>query len=148
MSPNHGEYNFIKKQLNTGKYDRLDKKQYAHINIVIDLVDNFNITNSYLFIIIWHVLEHIEEDITSLENLYNALIPGGKLIVSVPIFPPGNPFTFEDKNINKEEYEMVHGHSDHVRSCGYDYKLRFEKVGFINIARIKVENLSKDQIKH
>ena len=63
VSPNHSEYIFIKKKLNIEKYDRLDKRQYGHINIVMDLVDGFNITNTYQFIIIWHVLEHIKEDI-------------------------------------------------------------------------------------
>ena len=146
VSPNQSEFNFIKNQLNIGKFDRLDKRKISHINLVMDLVENLGIINSYQFIIIWHVLEHIEEDITALRNLFSALKPGGKLIASVPIFPAGNPFTFEDKNINKEEYETVHGHPDHVRSCGYDYKLRFEKVGFSNIETIKVANLPKDQI--
>ena len=58
VSPNQSEYNFIKNQLNIGKYDRLDKRKISHINLVMDLVENLGITNSYQFIIIWHVLEH------------------------------------------------------------------------------------------
>ena len=52
VSPNQSEYNFIKNQLNIGKYDRLDKRKFAHINLVRDLVDDLNITNSYKFIFI------------------------------------------------------------------------------------------------
>ena len=52
------------------------------------------------------------------------------------------------RDISKEEYEAVHGNPGHVRSCGYDYKLKFENVGFINIVPIKVKNLPKDQIQY
>ena len=146
VSPNLAEYKFVKKQLIVRNYDRLDKNNFNHINLVMDLVSSLDIESVYQFIFIWHVLEHIEDDLIALKNLYNALTPKGKIIVSVPIYPKGNLKTFEGKDVKKEDYEAIHGHPDHVRSCGYDYKLKFEKVGFINITSIKVNKFPIDQI--
>ena len=62
--------------------------------------------------------------------MHRMLKPNGKLLVSVPIYPINNLKTYEDTSIKRGEFERIHGHDDHCRSCGLDYYERFEKIGF------------------
>lgn len=86
----------------------------------------------------WHVLEHIPEDRQVIREIYRTLRPGGQFLVSVPITPPGRIQTYEDSNIPREKFLEVHGHYDHVRSCGLDYSDRFCEAGFaVEALRVK-----------
>ena len=130
VAPNIQEYNFIKRQYKFKVYDRLNINASKHINIVQDLTKTTLVDNQYDLIIIWHVLEHIPNDFDAIKEMYRVLKPDGKLLVSVPIFPHGNEKTYEPKELERSQYNTVHGHPDHCRSCGLDYYLRFEDVGF------------------
>ena len=74
-----------------------------------------------------HVLEHINDDIKAMSELYRVLKPGGWGILQVPLW---SDLTFEDSNILPEEYELVYGHPQHVRRYGRDYLDRLQSVGF------------------
>lgn len=76
------------------------------------------------------MLEHIPNDRAVIAEMYRILKPGGKALVSVPIHPHMSPVTFEDPHMDRKKYKEVHGNEDHVRSCGLDYYVRFEEVGF------------------
>lgn len=148
VAPNENELNYLKKKFNPiTQYDRLNIRPIKHINVVRDLTSTGLPSNSYDFQIIWHVLEHIPEDQKAIEELYRLLKPGGKLLVSVPIYPKGNKHTFEDKSIPYKDFHSVHGHYDHCRSCGLDYYKRFEEVGF-HTDTLMVKNLSEDDIEY
>ncbi len=131
IAPNLNEYNFVKNTFqDIKKYDRLNIREVPHINLVQDITKNTIATNTYDLVIVWHVLEHIVEDRKAAAEIYRILKPKGNLLMSVPIYPTGNLTTFEDPTIKYEDYEQIHGHDDHCRSCGMDYYERFETIGF------------------
>jgi len=133
IAPNANEYNYMKKNFNKIiKYDCLNIVKGKNINLICDLTKTNTIikSGSYDLIIIWHVFEHIKEDDKAITEIFRLLKNGGNLLVSVPIYPKGNKFTIEVKKLDYKDYEKVHGHYDHCRSCGLDYYERFENSGF------------------
>src|SRR5690606_35926503 len=131
IAPNLNEYNYVKNTFeNLQIYDRLNIRRVPHINLVQDITKADITDNSYDLVIVWHVLEHIVEDRKAASEIYRILKTNGNLLMSVPIYPAGNLTTYEDPAIKYEDYEKVHGHDDHCRSCGMDYYQRFEDVGF------------------
>jgi SAM-dependent methyltransferase len=78
-----------------------------------------------------HVLEHIEDDLKAIGELYRVLKPGGWAILQVPISRVLET-TFEDPAVRTpEEREKIFGQFDHVRIYGQDYPKRLENRGFI-----------------
>lgn len=131
VAPNVNEYNYLKSNITPlSNYDRLNIRNVSHINIVQDLTSTTLDNDTYDLVIAWHVLEHIPKDIKAIEEVYRFLKPGGHFLVSVPIYPRNNKTTYEDFTIPYKDFESVHGHYDHCRSCGLDYFKRFETVGF------------------
>ncbi|MFN3402861.1 MAG: class I SAM-dependent methyltransferase [Cytophagaceae bacterium] len=77
-----------------------------------------------------HVMEHVDDDIKAMSEIYRVLKPGGWAIIQSPI-DPALEKTFEDPTIiSPAEREKAYGQSDHVRTYGKDYKQRLEKAGF------------------
>jgi ubiquinone/menaquinone biosynthesis C-methylase UbiE len=77
-----------------------------------------------------HVLEHVQDDIKAMSEIYRVLKPGGWAIMQVPFFSPVPEFTFEDSLItNPREREKIFGQDDHVRKFGFDYPARIERAG-------------------
>ncbi|MBR9758657.1 MAG: methyltransferase domain-containing protein [Algicola sp.] len=145
VAPNANEYQGVKQVLNnTATYDRLDIRQVKGVNLVQDLTQLSLPNASYDRAIIWHVFEHIVEDKKAIAEVYRVLRPGGKLLMSVPIYPVNNPKTYEDASIPYKDYENVHGHDDHCRSCGLDYYKRFEAVGF-KTETLEVKKVSESE---
>lgn len=144
IAPNFNEFKYIKKSVTIlSNYDRLNIRNVKHINIVQDLTKTSLVSAQYDVVIAWHVLEHIPEDLKAIKEVYRLLKPKGVFLVSVPIFPKGNKITFEDKNIPFTDFEKIHGHYDHCRSCGLDYFIRFERVGF-KTKMLKVTEFSNE----
>jgi SAM-dependent methyltransferase len=78
-----------------------------------------------------HVMEHVEDDIKAMSEIYRVLKPGGWAILQVPFFSPVGEVTFEDKTItDSKERERVYGQDDHVRLYGLDYGQRLQQAGF------------------
>lgn len=146
VAPNISEYNYVIDNFDCSLYDRLNITFAKHINLNQDLTKTSIKNNTYDLIIIWHVLEHIPNDIEAISEMYRILKPNGKLLVSVPIYPKNNPTTFEDENIPKSDYQKIHGHHDHCRSCGLDYYQRFEKLNF-KTKTLHVKDLNKNDIE-
>ncbi len=133
IAPNLNEYNYVKNTFQKIKqYDRLNIREVPHINVVQDITKTDIANDTYDLVIVWHVLEHIVEDRKAASEIYRILKPQGNLLMSVPIYPVGNLTTFEDPTIKYEDYEEVHGHDDHCRSCGMDYYQRFEACWFFH----------------
>jgi SAM-dependent methyltransferase len=132
LAPNKTEYDFIRSHIDTGStYDRMDILPYKHVNLLKDITNSDLTTGSYDIVVAWHLFEHIPDDIQAISEVYRILVEGGKALVSVPIYPKDNKVTYEDSNIEYSDYEKVHGHYDHCRSCGLDYFERFEDQGFM-----------------
>lgn len=146
VAPNKSEYLGVKTKLNnTLQHDRLDIRPIKYANLIEDLTNLTLNDNIYDLVVVWHVFEHIVEDLKAISEVYRVLKPGGKLLMSVPIYPINNLITYEDKSILRQDYEKVHGHDDHCRSCGLDYFKRFEAAGF-KTSELKVENLTDNEI--
>ena len=103
--------------------------------------------NTYDFILCNHVLEHINDDIKAMSELYRVLKKGGIGIFQIPI-DINRDKTFEDSSIkDPKERNKVFGQYDHVRIYGMDYYDRLKSVGF-SVEQIKyADNLTKDEIK-
>lgn len=143
VAVNEPEYKYIITNFDFVKYDRLDIQKKKHVNLVQDLTKTDIKDEQYDFILIWHVLEHIPNDVVAISEMYRMLKPNGKLLVSVPIYPNENPKTYEDTAIERRDFERIHGHDDHCRSCGLDYYGRFEKIGF-KTSTLHVKDLNHD----
>ncbi len=105
------------------------------------LADNkFDITNidaadkSYDLIICYHIMEHIEDDIQAMRELYRILKMQGICIVQTP-FKEGE--IYEDSSLATDEDRLKHfGQHDHVRiysakglkerlsNCGFHVEIR------------------------
>ena len=89
-----------------------------------------NIEYYFDLIICNHVLEHIDDDIKALNEIFRVLKSGGVAILQVPINFKRNE-TFEDQSIiSRKDREKYFGQYDHVREYGLDFKERVEKAGF------------------
>ena len=78
-----------------------------------------------------HVMEHVDDDIKAMSEIYRVLKPGGWAILQVPFFSPVPDVTFEDKSITSpKDREKWYGQDDHVRLYGKDYPERLRKAGF------------------
>jgi len=77
-----------------------------------------------------HVMEHVENDIQCMSELYRVLKPGGWAIMQVPI-DFSRSETLEDPAIQSpEDREKFYWQKDHVRLYGTDYPEKLESVGF------------------
>jgi len=77
-----------------------------------------------------HVMEHVNDDIRAMGEIYRVLNPGGFAIIQSPMdFTLSK--TYEDFSIKDPAgREKAFGQSDHVRMYGLDYQERLEQAGF------------------
>ena len=86
--------------------------------------------NQYEVIFCNHVMEHVEDDLRCMQELYRIMKPGGWGIMQVPI-DSNRDTTYEDKSITSpEEREKHFWQYDHVRLYGTNYPKRLEEAGF------------------
>lgn len=91
--------------------------------------------NEFDIIICFHVLEHVEQDLQAMRELFRILKPGGKCLIQTP-FKEGD--TYENQAIQTPEARLQHfGQEDHVRIYSVPgLKKRLEQAGFqVNINR-------------
>ncbi|MBS1978527.1 MAG: class I SAM-dependent methyltransferase [Bacteroidetes bacterium] len=88
--------------------------------------------NSFDVVLCNHVLEHVQDDIQAMREIYRVLRPGGWAILQVPFFHPVPEVTFEDPAVTlPSERERVFGQDDHVRKYGKDYVRRIQSSGLL-----------------
>ena len=136
----------IFKKSNNISYDTIDLNSPL-AKIKADICNLPLEDNTYDFILCNHVLEHIDDDIKAMSELYRVLKKGGIGIFQIPI-DINRDKTFEDSSIkNPKERNKVFGQYDHVRIYGTDYYDRLRSVGF-SVEQVKYsDNLTKDEIK-
>lgn len=92
-----------------------------------------------------HVMEHVDDPIQCMKELYRVMKPGGWAIMQVPQ-DMNREKTFEDPNITSpEEREMYYWQKDHVRLFGRDYPNYLETAGFEVKPFHLNESLSQEQ---
>lgn len=127
FSPNKVLYNKFK-PLNLEYYstDFEDEftADYFYDITAIPIDDNF-----FDVIICYHVLEHIEDDMKAISELYRVLKPSGSCYIQTP-FKDGE--IYEDSSItNPADREKAFGQKDHVRIYSVKgLESRLNKVGF------------------
>ena len=126
------------KKLKNWKYFTFDLNSPI-ADIKGDLIST-NFKDEYFDLIICnHVLEHIEDDKSALDEMYRILKYNGISILQVPINVKREN-TFEDLSIkSKIQREKYFGQYDHVREYGLDFKDRVEQAGF----KVEMINYSK-----
>lgn len=81
------------------------------------------------YILLNHVLEHVENEKLAFHELRRVLRPNGSLILSFPITIERD--TFEKEGVySGEERLKYYGQRDHVRLYGRDYKKHIEEFGW------------------
>jgi SAM-dependent methyltransferase len=76
-----------------------------------------------------HVLEHVEDDLSAIKEMFRVLRPGGWALISVPI-RLDQP-TYEDPTIKTPKDRLHHfGEEQHVRIYGGDFPDRLQAAGF------------------
>lgn len=86
--------------------------------------------NTFDVVIANHILEHVQDDIRVMGEMYRVMKPGGFGVFQVPLFED-IPLTEQDPFLRDEqEQNRRFGQKDHVRKYGIDYLKRLESVGF------------------
>ena len=102
--------------------------------------------NSFDFILCNHVLEHVDDDLKAMSELFRVLKPGGKAVIQVPL-ENDLANTFEDNSItNRKKRTEIFGQYDHVRVYGMDYFERLRSVGFKASAVDYTSTFSNEEI--
>ena len=128
------------------KFKKLKNWDYLTFDLnspIEDFTGDLTSTNfkdeSFDLIICNHVLEHIKDDKSALNEIYRVLKYNGISILQVPINVRREK-TFEDSTIkSKIQREKYFGQYDHVREYGLDFKDRVEQSGF----KVQMINYSK-----
>ena len=119
------------------KFKKLKNWEYFTFDLNSPIADikgdliSTNFKDEYFDLIICnHVLEHIEDDKSALNEIYRILKYNGISILQVPMNVKRKN-TFEDSSIkSKNQREKYFGQYDHVREYGLDFKDRVEQAGF------------------
>ena len=86
--------------------------------------------NSFDVIFCNHIMEHVEDDLRAMRELYRVMRRGGWGVVLSPV-ELEREHTFEDDSITDEaERTRIFGQYDHRRVYGRDYADRLRSVGF------------------
>jgi SAM-dependent methyltransferase len=125
---------------NYPNYLSTDYHENIQVNKRYDITQLPEPSDSFHWIICYHVLEHIENDTKAMDELYRVLKKDGSVIIQTP-FKEGN--IYENPGIISSEERTFHfGQEDHVRIYSVNgLKERLETVGF----NIKIFEYSADK---
>ena len=99
----------------------------AMLQVDITNMDNID-NNSFDIVICSHVLEHVDDDLRALGEIYRVLKKDGTAIIVVPM---KGETTIEDPDCNDPAERLRRfGQDDHYRLYGDDFYYRVEKAGF------------------
>lgn len=105
--------------------------------------------NTFDVVMCNHVMEHVEDDIHAMKEIFRVLKEKGWAIMQVPFMGKNLEDTFEDPSIlDPSEREKIYGQRDHVRIYGQDYPERLRKAGFHVEEDHFVRTLDKKEILH
>lgn len=132
FAPELGVYNLFNTSYNID-YLPVDIEMKALVKQRVDMCNMPFEDNSFDVIYNCHVLEHVENDIKAMNELYRCVKPsseGGFIIIMVPLYRKME-VTLEKKEYNTPELRLKYYHQeDHLRKYGRDFKERLENIGF------------------
>jgi SAM-dependent methyltransferase len=117
---------------------KLDNLNYATADLyderadfILDITAIEQPNESWDYVILYHILEHIVDDKKAMAELYRILRPGGKVILQVPLWPDVTEI-YEDASITDKKQRKKHfGQGNHVRKyAAAGLKERLEGAGF------------------
>lgn len=121
----------IYRKLKKGRYNYLGSDLSGDFisDVSFDITNIESADNNFDLIICYHILEHIENDVQAMHELWRVLRKGGYCIIQTP-FKEGD--IYEDSSLKTPEEREIHfGQNDHVRIYSVDgLKKRLESVGF------------------
>lgn len=119
---------------------------FAPAMLKIDITDIKLPSNQFDIILCYHILEHVQEDVKAMKEMFRILKPGGWAIIQVPL--SSNPDTFEDPLIiTPEDRLKYYGQNDHVRLYGWnDYLRRLANAGFTVLVDPFVKTLDRKDV--
>lgn len=102
--------------------------------------------NTFDIVFCNHVMEHVDDDIQCMGEIYRVLKPGGWAIIQSPVYPITE--TYQNPLLTHPvEREIAFGQSDHVRKYGMDYGDRLRKAGFQVTEDDFIKQFSPEQIR-
>ena len=127
FSPSRSIYRLMKNKNFSYVSSDLSGDFISDVSYDIRSIDSGN--ENYDLTICYHILEHIDEDIDAMSELYRVLKKGGVCLIQTP-FKEGE--IYEDNSIISPEQREIHfGQSDHVRIYSINSLTnRLERVGF------------------
>ena len=103
--------------------------QQANVSY-LDLLDIDHPDDHFDFVLCNHVLEHIPDDQTAMQELHRVLRPGGTCLITVPIKESLDK-TYENPDVDGPRQREEHfGQWDHVRWYATDIADRLQAAGF------------------
>lgn len=127
VAPERGTYTSLIENIAGVGYLSADLNR-SHAMLKMDLTDIQFRAGVFDVILCSHVLEHIQDDIKAMTEMFRVLKPGGWLCVQVPI---KGKVTYEDAMVKTADERMKRfGQHDHVRIYGTDIANRLHKAGF------------------
>lgn len=128
FSPSRSLYRNLKKDKNIS-YFSTDFENEFLADYKFDITDINQESSKFDTIICYHILEHIEDDLKAMKELYRVLKPKGTIFIQTP-FKEGDIYE-NNSIITPEERTMNFGQHDHVRIYSIKgLKSRLEHTGF------------------
>jgi SAM-dependent methyltransferase len=133
------------------KFRKMENLQYLTADIESPLADvkmdvhkiPFD-DGSFDVVLCNHVMEHVDDDILAMSEIYRVLNHGGWALIQSPVYMD-LPETIEDQSVtDPRERERLFGQSDHQRKYGRDYGDRLRKAGFKVTDDNYLQSLSED----
>jgi len=117
------------RKANTKNYITTDFSKEFKADKSLNILDIAEPNNYFDIVICYHILEHIENDIQAMTELYRILKPNGVCYIQTP-FKEGE--TYENPLVQTESERRIHfGQADHVRIYSVSGLVkRLESVGF------------------
>ena len=106
---------------------------------VVDVTNICYPDQTFDYVIINHVLEHIKDEKKAMDEIKRVLKRNGKVIFSMPICVEEDTIEARDMLSEKECMEK-YGQRDHVRLYGRDTQERMEKYGY-NIIEYRADEI-------